>query len=633
MLEQLRTKSGSIIIWVLFGLIIAAFVLFFGPQAGPEMLGCAGASGQYALEVKGESVSANSWRFAMNGLKYVSQIGRGRSELRPIAIDFLLEREILAQEAEERGFRISEDTVNESIASGTFYIMGRRLDGSQAYFQDGVFDYELFERFVKGALGLPSVAYAIQEQRRELLADMMRHFYLTSAVVSEEEARTNYILGNTRVSADYVKFDLQRYRDALELSEDDLESFAAAHPDLLQEEWKQIEARWSSPKERLRARRVFVAQGDDARARIEAARERIVAGAPFADVAAEVSEDPRTAARGGSIGWRSADALGYGQELVDAAKELEVGEVSEVVETPEGYHLLLIEERNEEGLSFEQKKLDLAASLAPDYYARALARRDAEAALARAKGSSLEAIFERGMPELPPGMAPPAPPAAPPAAPTEGGADEGAEDEAAEDAVETGAILREGPNVLAQIGGEPAAAETTAETTDRAPAGDEAPAEAPADEDLPDIDIEPPQLQSLTGATRNGDFVAGVGRSEALADALFDELEVGALADRVFEVTAPDGFVLVQLTHREDPDMEKFAEEAPELRENMALFKGLGLYVTAVRERCQALAQAGEVRVDPEYLTGEEGEALPYSACAYLGEQSAYEQLMSRLQR
>ncbi|MBT8495376.1 MAG: SurA N-terminal domain-containing protein, partial [Deltaproteobacteria bacterium] len=64
MLEQLRRQSGSFIIWFIFAIIIAAFVLFFGPQATGE-LGC-GAADDFIVDVDGNAMDIHDWRFAMN---------------------------------------------------------------------------------------------------------------------------------------------------------------------------------------------------------------------------------------------------------------------------------------------------------------------------------------------------------------------------------------------------------------------------------------------------------------------------------------------------------------------------------------------------------------------------------------
>ena len=79
---------------------------------------------------------------------------------------------------------------------------------------------------------------------------------------------------------------------------------------------------------------------DEARARIDAAAARINAGEPFADVAREVSDGP-AAAVGGALG-----VVTPGQFLPpfeDALFALEPGQVSGVVETAYGFHLILRE--------------------------------------------------------------------------------------------------------------------------------------------------------------------------------------------------------------------------------------------------------------------------------------------------
>ena len=68
----------------------------------------------------------NSWRFAMNGLKSGGG-SQDAGQRRQRAIDLLVEREILAQAAEDRGFRISDEVVNQAIAAGEFYILGHKV--------------------------------------------------------------------------------------------------------------------------------------------------------------------------------------------------------------------------------------------------------------------------------------------------------------------------------------------------------------------------------------------------------------------------------------------------------------------------------------------------------------------------
>jgi len=69
-------------------------------------------------------------------------------------------------------------------------------------------------------------------------------------------------------------------------------------------------------------------------------RERVVAGEDFAAVAREYSDDAMTAPLGGDLGFMELD------DLEDAFKEallnLEPGEISDVVETSYGYHIIQV---------------------------------------------------------------------------------------------------------------------------------------------------------------------------------------------------------------------------------------------------------------------------------------------------
>ncbi len=76
----------------------------------------------------------------------------------------------------------------------------------------------------------------------------------------------------------------------------------------------------------------------EARAIVDQAHARIAAGAAFADVARELSED-ESASRGGALGRIGPGQLPPALEATGFA--LDVGQVSGVVESPLGFHLLL----------------------------------------------------------------------------------------------------------------------------------------------------------------------------------------------------------------------------------------------------------------------------------------------------
>jgi len=74
-----------------------------------------------------------------------------------------------------------------------------------------------------------------------------------------------------------------------------------------------------------------------ARSRVEKVREEARAGADFAKLAAGYSDGPN-ALRGGALGWRGEDRLP--ELFTDALKGMKVGEVSEVLRSPAGFHVL-----------------------------------------------------------------------------------------------------------------------------------------------------------------------------------------------------------------------------------------------------------------------------------------------------
>ncbi|HYC38161.1 MAG TPA: peptidylprolyl isomerase [Usitatibacter sp.] len=91
----------------------------------------------------------------------------------------------------------------------------------------------------------------------------------------------------------------------------------------------------------------------EARQRLQQLRERIVAGADFAELAKMHSEDA-SAQKGGDLGWVAAgDTVPEFERVMNALKE---NEVSQPIQTPFGWHLVQVVERRSDELSEERKK-------------------------------------------------------------------------------------------------------------------------------------------------------------------------------------------------------------------------------------------------------------------------------------
>ncbi|MFC4769885.1 peptidylprolyl isomerase [Effusibacillus consociatus] len=96
-----------------------------------------------------------------------------------------------------------------------------------------------------------------------------------------------------------------------------------------------------SEKEQVKARHILVEKEDEAKAILE----QIKKGEDFAKLAKEKSKDKSSGEKGGDLGF-----FEQGQmvpEFEKVAFTLKVGEISEPVKTPYGYHIIQVQERKE----------------------------------------------------------------------------------------------------------------------------------------------------------------------------------------------------------------------------------------------------------------------------------------------
>jgi peptidyl-prolyl cis-trans isomerase C len=102
--------------------------------------------------------------------------------------------------------------------------------------------------------------------------------------------------------------------------------------------------------EQVHARHILIKSGADAtadakataRAKAVSARKRAIAGEDFAGLAKELSEGP-SAPQGGDLGFFSREQMVA--PFSEAAFALEVGQISEIVETQFGFHVIKVEEK------------------------------------------------------------------------------------------------------------------------------------------------------------------------------------------------------------------------------------------------------------------------------------------------
>src|SRR3954470_13281828 len=126
MLEQMRKSSQSLLIYVLFGIVIAVFIINFGPQSHGGCEGDGRTGDHYAAKIAGDVISTNDFRYGflvLGGAQYPSNIAK-QQHLKEMVMDKLIERELLAQEAERLGFVVTDDEVEDMIADAKIIGLG-----------------------------------------------------------------------------------------------------------------------------------------------------------------------------------------------------------------------------------------------------------------------------------------------------------------------------------------------------------------------------------------------------------------------------------------------------------------------------------------------------------------------------
>ncbi len=390
MLETFRRQSRSVIIYVFFGIIIAVFIINFGPQSQ----GCT-STDTFAARVQRESLTENDFRYAMvmSGARD-ARIPR----IREFVMDRLLERELLAKEAERMGFRISDDEVRALVETGTVVALGRRQDLRGRVFKDDTFDYDQFKKFCQYEVGL-TVKRFLEHQKRELLAEKVRETVRASVRASDEEVLGDHVGRELQVNLEFVRLSPRKMERDVAVSPAEIDAYLAKSGEKVKERYATRTFLYTKVPREVRARHLLVAapaggKPAAARARAEALLAHAKAGEDFAAIAAGGSAGAQAGARGGDLGWRRKGATGLGEAIdqqLFAAKE---GDLLGPIEDAAGAHLLRVEGVREGDLPLEKVRRDIAEEILREEKASALAKKTAGELLARLRaGENWESLF------------------------------------------------------------------------------------------------------------------------------------------------------------------------------------------------------------------------------------------------
>lgn len=387
MLQALNEKITGWLGWIIIGLIIVTFALF--------------GLGSY-LQDKARAYAArvNDVEISTQQLQRAYQQQRARLErmlgdaydparidedlLRKRALDVLIQRVLLLQEAERQGLTISDAY----LAAFIHAIPELQEDGKfskkryqRILFQQGLtpaaFEADTRQRLLVSQLvdgvGRTTLvtprelgdAWRLQAQKRDFAYLIVAAApFEATASVDDADVQAYYdshraeFVAPEKVRIDYLRLRLDDLAKQVEVTEDELRAEYEARKTTLASE------------EQRRASHILIAVDADADAATrEAARrkaqeilERARAGEDFAVLAKKYSADKASAAKGGDLGF-------FGKGVMMPAFEkavfgMQKGQVSDIVETDFGYHIIMLTDiRGSSIPSFEKARAELEKDL------------------------------------------------------------------------------------------------------------------------------------------------------------------------------------------------------------------------------------------------------------------------------
>ena len=406
MLKLMRKKAQSWMIKVLFAVIIIVFVFFYGysRRTGERKV---------IAEVNGTKISTGLLRseeqkaYQNTVMIYRQMYGDqfdesmiDRAVLRERVLNELIDETLMTQEAENLSLAVSDEELQAAVQS------------IPAFQVDGRFDRNRFLAVLQ-MNNLSVDEFQEMEERNHRITKLTDLIGLGGAEVSNQEIQDAYALENEKINLQFVRFNPADYEEALWVDESELRTFFAdnsvrfetppkvqveylvfALEDFLKglevddaeirEEYEYDRDRYRVPK-RVKISHILIEVEDDEEKTTENAKqeaekilEQIEQGADFAVLAREHSDDTESAENGGAIGW-----IADGENLpkfVEAAFSLEKGEVGPLIESEEGFHIVRVDDFQEERVKgLEEVKNEIREELAREK-ARILAEKAAEEA-------------------------------------------------------------------------------------------------------------------------------------------------------------------------------------------------------------------------------------------------------------
>lgn len=405
------SNSRNYIVGAIVMLMSAVFILEFG---GPQAKGCTSDTGAgYAARVYGETISEGDFR-SVYGLLRADQLSPAEARqqnLKKHVLDGLIERNLLAREARRIGYRVSEDDVMKHLTETASIYLTRAVTAPQTIpggqipvdvrNEDGDFDMEKAQRVIRFQFRR-SVEEFGEAQILETLAERMRQTVMAGVSVSDGEVWDAYSREKERATIEYIRYSPLYFQTQHEPTTAEVQAWMATHTAEVNTEYDRQRHRYTNLERQARARHILIqvdssateADRAAARARAEALLARARHGEDFAALARENSEDTATSRNGGDIGY---NVRGRMPAAFDTAQfAMQPGQISDIVTTPTGFHIIKLEGFREGNVPEAEAKLELATNLYRTSHAGELAHQAADAMLAELRaGASMTDIGAR----------------------------------------------------------------------------------------------------------------------------------------------------------------------------------------------------------------------------------------------
>lgn len=367
----------GIVVVVLIGLPFALWgIQSYFDDAGPR----------YAAKVNGVEISAAEFEYAVSAQKqrflkqFNGQLPIEENVLREQVLNQLINQRLFEVVTFDEGYRISDVVLGASIKQ-QFTVDGvfdrARLDAALARSGQSAQQYEMKMRndlrnrqaqialagsVVIGENNVTRLA-AIEQQQREIAVvtfsvDQFAGDYqpADADIQAYYEKNQSRFMVAEKIKVDYVELTADAIASDITLEEDKIVGIYDEYVTSV------------SNREERRASHILITIGSDskssaaAKTKLATIKEKLNSGTSFAELAKEYSEDPGSAENGGDLDWVAAGDMV--KPFEDALFAMNKGDVSDVVETQFGLHLIkLADIRSETIQPFGIKRYEIEEEL------------------------------------------------------------------------------------------------------------------------------------------------------------------------------------------------------------------------------------------------------------------------------